>query len=309
MFKDSYSQYDNYTAAPKGRVPAKFVLSDYLKFTEIENPHHHVKSFLNVMAIKGIEKDAFHMLFPWTFSPEVTRWYHALDSQKTSSWDELCREFITQYSCNTEAPFTIRDLEMIKQEDKESFTDFLIRWRSHAAHMTNRPTEVDQVSMIIQGLKPSYQHYLEFANISTITDLKRMGLKAEKKMAASKDNNYNSSTSWKTNYQPKNMKAANGAEVSAVNSYTKYTPLAITYTEALDRLLSKDLIKLPEIKPEPETKTKNWDGTKYCKYHRARGHDTENCWIFKNWLEEKIQSKELPIPIRKPNNNSNPFIG
>lgn len=160
--------------------------------------------------------------------------------------------------------------------------------------------------MIIQGLKPAYQHYLEFANISTTPDLKRMGIMAEKKIAANKTS-YNSNTSWKPNHQPKNAKATSfssqetskGAEVSAVNKYKKYTPLAIAYTEALERLLEKGLVRLPEIKPEPEIKSKNWDGAKHCKYHRARGHNTEDCWVFKNWLEGKIQSNDLPIPVKK----------
>lgn len=104
----------------------------------------------------------------------MTKWYHALD--------HLPRV----HQCNTEASFTLRDLEMIKQKDKESFTNFLIRRRSKAAHMINRPTEVDQVPMIIQGLIPSYRQYLKFANILTITDLKKMGIMVEKKMAANK---------------------------------------------------------------------------------------------------------------------------
>lgn len=127
-----------------------------------------------------------------------------------------------------------------------------------------------------------------------------MGIMAEKKIAASRTN-YNSSTSWKSNYQPRNTKATNPSnqetskevEVSAVSSYKKYTPLAITYTEALEILLEKGLVKLPEIK------SKNWDGAKHCRYHRARGHDTEDCWVFKNWLEGKIQSNDLPIPVKK----------
>lgn len=287
MFKDSFSQYDNYVTQPKSTVPIKFSVPESVRFTRVEYPHHHVKSFLHYMAAKGIERDVFHLVFPWTFNQDVTMWYHALDAQKTNSWDELCREFINQYSCNTEAPFTLLDLEMIKQEGKESFNDFLIRWRSKAAHMSNRPTEVDQVAMIVQGLKPAYQHYLEFANISTISDLKRLGTKAEENIAVSKTN-YTPSTTWRSNYQPKNTKTTNssnqgtskGAEVSALTRYAKYAPLAITYTEALDRLIQKNLVKLPDIKPEPEVKSKSWDPAKYCKYHRARGHDTEACWTF-----------------------------
>lgn len=306
-FKDSYPHYDDYIPASKGKVPVKFSLPEYLKFTGLEDPHHHVKGFLNIMAAKGLDKEAFHLVFPWSFSPEVTQWYHSLDPQKTNSWEELCREFLNQYSCNTEAPFTIRDLELYKQEENETFSTFLLRWKMKAAHMANRPVEADQVAMVIDGLRPKYRQYLQFANISTFADLKRMGMKVDKEIAAEK---HNSNTHWKSNYPPKSTKAngssshgaTNGAEVAALSSYkkyTQYTPIAISYTEALERLLEKDLIKLPEIKPEPEVKSKSWDAAKYCKYHRARGHDTESCWVFKDKLEDQFQAGKLPVPVKK----------
>lgn len=39
-FKDSYPHYDDCITAPKRKVPAKFALPDYLKFTGVEDPHH-----------------------------------------------------------------------------------------------------------------------------------------------------------------------------------------------------------------------------------------------------------------------------
>jgi len=54
----------------------------------------------------------------------------------------------------------------------------------------------------------------------------------------------------------------------------------------LEHLLAKGKIGLPYINPKTKgiRKPKFFESTKYCKYHRAWGHDNENDWTFKNWL-------------------------
>ena len=51
------------------------------------------------------------------------------------NWDHLCKEFLNQYSYNTDLLITLRDLELLKQKEKEWFTDYLARWRVKPYHM------------------------------------------------------------------------------------------------------------------------------------------------------------------------------
>ena len=71
------------------------------------------------------------------------RWYNAMDPQKAINCDDLCREFLCQYLCNTDLTIILRDLKLIKQELKEGFSDYLARWRVNIAHMVDRPSEAD----------------------------------------------------------------------------------------------------------------------------------------------------------------------
>ena len=54
---------------------------------------------------------------------------------------------------------TRRDLETTKQEPKESFSTFIIKWRSKAAQMINRPNEEKQLNMVVKNLLPVYHKY------------------------------------------------------------------------------------------------------------------------------------------------------
>ena len=52
-------------------------------------------------------------------------------------------------------------------------------------------------------------------------------------------------------------------------------------------------LPLPEItRPEEANKT---DHPRYCKYHRFISHPIEECYVFKNWLENAYQKREINI--------------
>ena len=76
----------------------------------------------------------------------------SLDTHKTRNWEEVVKIFITQYEYNQELDVTIRDFETTRQEFKESFIEFLTRWRNKAAKMVQRPIEKDQVRIVIKNL-------------------------------------------------------------------------------------------------------------------------------------------------------------
>ncbi|KAJ8425183.1 hypothetical protein Cgig2_004687 [Carnegiea gigantea] len=57
------------------------------------------------------------------------RWYNTVDPRKVMNWDDLCKEFLNQYSYNPDLPITLRDPAFLKQEEKEGFTNYLARYR------------------------------------------------------------------------------------------------------------------------------------------------------------------------------------
>ena len=52
-----------------------------------------------------------------------------------------------------------RDLKTTKQEPKESFSTFITKRRSKAAQMMNRPSEEEQLTMVVKNLLLVYHKY------------------------------------------------------------------------------------------------------------------------------------------------------
>ncbi|KAJ1409921.1 hypothetical protein SESBI_22392 [Sesbania bispinosa] len=73
------------------------------------------------------------------------------------------------------------------------------------------------------------------------------------------------------------------------------TPLNTTRDRILKEVYQSDLIRLPPQAEGP----KGPDMSKWCDYHRAKGHDTEDCWTLTNRIERLIKESYLGRYVEK----------
>ena len=100
------------------------------------------------------------MLFPLSLSGAAQRWFASLDPSRRRTWADLGQEFIRQYSFNTVVDVSRRELEALRQRPDESVTSFISRWREKIAHIIDRPSERDQIGMIMRSLQPRFARHL-----------------------------------------------------------------------------------------------------------------------------------------------------
>ena len=95
-------------------LPPKFKISDVEKFDGSRDPKQHVRRYLSIAKMKGLdEKQTLHA-FPLSFTRGASRWYYSLDTSKTKVWNELVGLFGDQFIFNTMIDVTLRDLETTK---------------------------------------------------------------------------------------------------------------------------------------------------------------------------------------------------
>ena len=99
-------------------------------------------------------------MFQNILTEAALRWFLNLDDARARSWEDICREFHKQYKYNIEVDITRRDLETTKQEPKESFSTFITKLRAKVAQMMSRPSEEEQLAMVVKNLLPVYHKYL-----------------------------------------------------------------------------------------------------------------------------------------------------
>ena len=82
-----------------------------------------------------------------------------MEDTRTRNWKDICREFHNQYKYNI-LDVTRRDLETTKQEPKESFLAFITQWRAKATQMITRPSEEEQIQMVVKNLLYIFHKHL-----------------------------------------------------------------------------------------------------------------------------------------------------
>ena len=95
-------------------LPPKFKISNVEKFDGIGDPKQHVRRYINIAEMKGLdEKQTLHA-FSLSLTGGASRWYYSLDPNKTKVWNKLGELFADQFIFNTRIDVTLRDLEITK---------------------------------------------------------------------------------------------------------------------------------------------------------------------------------------------------
>lgn len=90
-----------------------------------------------------------------------------------------------------------------------------------------------------------------------------------------------------------------------------YTPIGMSYAETFERLMMQGAIS--PIGPTEDMPVKkrgpNWSPNYWCKYHRGKGHTTEQCWSLKDRIQPMIDDGRFLVSAatEKPNNQDSPL--
>ncbi|WJZ87880.1 hypothetical protein VitviT2T_007228 [Vitis vinifera] len=152
--------WDDFDGAPIVSLPTQFRMPEIERYTGIGCPKIHLRLYSSVMRAHGLDEAHLIMLFPMSLSGAAQRWFASLDASRRRTWDDLAQEFLRQFAFNTVIDVSRRELEALRQGPDESVTSFISRWREKIAQIVDRPSEKDQISMILRSLQPRFARHL-----------------------------------------------------------------------------------------------------------------------------------------------------
>ncbi|RVW61408.1 Retrovirus-related Pol polyprotein from transposon 17.6 [Vitis vinifera] len=152
--------WEDFDGAPVASLPAKFRMPEIERYTGIGCPRIHLRLYSTVMRAHGLDDAQMVMLFPMSLSGAAQRWFASLEVSRRRTWDDLAQEFLRQFAFNTVIDVSRRELEALRQRPEESVTSFISRWREKISQIIDRPSERDQISMIMRSLQPRFARHL-----------------------------------------------------------------------------------------------------------------------------------------------------
>ena len=157
---DGVIGWDGYDDLSVAALPVEFHMPNIERYTGIGCPRIHLQLYSAVMRGHRLDKAQMIMFFPLSLSGATQRWFASLDPSRRRTWADLGQEFIRQYSFNTVVDVSRREFEALRQRLDESITSFISRWREKIAQIIDRPSELDQISMIMRSLQPRFARHL-----------------------------------------------------------------------------------------------------------------------------------------------------
>ena len=152
--------WDGYDDLPVTALPVEFRMPDIERYTGIGCLRIHLQLYSAVMRGYRLDEAQMIILFPLSLSGAAQRLFASLDPSRRRTWADLGQEFIRQYSFNIVVDVSRRELEALGQRPDESITSFISRWREKIAQIIDRPSERDQISMIMRSLQPRFARHL-----------------------------------------------------------------------------------------------------------------------------------------------------
>eukprot|EP00261_Vitis_vinifera_P028366 XP_010662558.1 PREDICTED: uncharacterized protein LOC100853663 [Vitis vinifera] len=151
---DRATTWEGFDGVPVASLPAKFRMPDIERYTGIGCPRLHLRLYSTVMRAHGLDEPQMITLFPLSLSGAAQRWFTSLEASRRRTWDDLAQEFLRQFSFNTVVDVSRRELEALRQISDESVSSFISRWRGKIAEIIDRPSERDQIQMVLRSLQP-----------------------------------------------------------------------------------------------------------------------------------------------------------
>ncbi|XP_077210044.1 uncharacterized protein LOC143845548 [Tasmannia lanceolata] len=308
----------DFSLFPGVTLPPKFRMPDFDKYDGTGCPWSHLRSFISNLEGYGLSPEQIAKVFPMSLAGVAKKWFLHLKPEELGTLDEIANKFVEQFSMEEGIEVTKRDLKAIKQGPQETFTSFVRRWRRKAAQMTNRPSEEDQIKIVVKNLSPQYYHFMATHYYSDFNHLIKTGTITEDALLKG--------SLAKSSFDPRNGKkpmVVSKPEVSNVvaarpmrrvvaeteqpmrKAPRHFDPLPYPLSVALKKLLRDKKITLLEPKLPPPILPRYWREDQHCAYHQGTGHLTDNCMALRHKIQDMIEAKKITVFM--PNTTRNPL--
>src|SRR3989442_4263519 len=319
IMNESGFELEEYVEDTSGRGPSER-LHEPSKFDGDGDPVVHLNQYALISKLNRLPAGFMLEWFSTSLQGPALQWYHALEKSKKSSWRELSKAFLGQFSFNTVMNVGLRELENTTQGPNESFPDYLNRWRKKLILIRNKPDEQELIKIFINGTLTPFRNQMYCIPLRDVSEVYRMGVSIEDRLREEKKANLKSSPgNARAGYvtqaprqggMPGAMNPRVGQSVNVMRGgpERRFSNFTLPLSKVLERCIKKGLLRPLEPNPLPNPLPPSFNQQAYCEFHQARGHDTNNCKRLKHEVQDLIEQGKIPDPEQgQPSTRKNPL--
>jgi len=283
------------------QLPEKFKIPTIQTYTGVEDPTEHLDNYKTHMDLQGTPQELACRAFPLTLSGSARDWFRRLPPNSIASFEDLERKFVTQFLVGCKRKKPSGQLMAMCQKEGESLKDYVIRF-NQAKLTVDNPTEEIVYAALYQGLRVERPLMSKIVlnhpeNLADFTDVIEKYVNQEETLAALRESQ-KQKVSESSNFKKKEKarKEEKRTETKKATEPAKYYQFSIDEWTLLNSPINEVLM---EIKRDPEYErhyplhnkyVKEENRNKFCAFHDARGHVTEECRNLRILIEKFIKN-------------------
>ncbi|XP_020206963.1 uncharacterized protein LOC109791999 [Cajanus cajan] len=242
-------------------------------------------------------------IFPTSLKGRALSWFPRLPPNSIDSFNTLSSQFTIQFAKSRPHNLTSLSLISLRQDKKESLRTFMDRFNKVALEIRDLNPAV-ALHHLTTALKP--RPFVNSICKKAPSDMNDQRRHADKYMQMEEFAEFRNQAQAET--MTKNEKIVEqpfkgrNKEITLRErpvrgpKYSHYTPLNASRAVVLKQALASEVLAIPKRASTPPYA----DTNKSCRYHRNRGHSTEECAALKDKIEDLIKQGQLQNFVDRP---------
>ncbi|XP_019189993.1 PREDICTED: uncharacterized protein LOC109184447 [Ipomoea nil] len=236
---------------------------------------------------------------------EAHDWFGSLPGGSISTFKDLTKQFLSHFATSIPRKKQIADLCDLKQKSSESLAEYLNKWKKEVMGVANFDGK-SAIPIFRNNVRSDafHQDLIQYPP-KNYADLMDMAARYADAEAAEKRKREQEEGRGRKDKAPQEERGRASrqhrrdyAEGPRLNPTRFLTPLTHPVSVILAHAEDQGIVEFP--KEECMKISAKGDPKKYCRFHRQKGHDTDECILLKTQIEELIQMGYQGHFIKRP---------
>ncbi|XP_022154446.1 uncharacterized protein LOC111021718 [Momordica charantia] len=255
-----------------------------------KDPKDYVEVFESLMDFQVASNAIKCRAFQIALIGSARLWYRRLPARSISTYNQLRKEFISQFSSRHYNRKTATHLATVRQKEGETLREYVTRFQKEQLKVAHCSDDSSMCYFLTGLADETLTVKLGEEVTSTFVEV----LQKAKKVIDGQKLLRTKLGRGRSDYK------RSDSDSNCRGPYDRYTPTTIPISEILTNIEENGLEKLlkrpDKLRGDPEKRNKD----RYCRFHRDHGHDTLSCWELKHQIVDLIQDGYFKKYVDKP---------